>query len=50
MAAVKRRTFAHPDQPMPGPASGLASFHSWSIIEYLDLKFRGPVLESDVSC
>jgi hypothetical protein len=47
MTVVKLRTFAHANQPMPGSASGLVSLRSWPVVEYLDLKFCGSVLESN---
>ena len=41
VTAVKSRTLAHTDQPMPGRASDPISLRSWSVIENLDLKLGG---------
>ena len=50
VAAVKRRTFAHADQPMPGPAADLICLRSRSVIENLDLELGGSVVQPDMRC
>jgi hypothetical protein len=47
VSTMKRRTFAHPDQPMADLASGLFRLPSRSVVEYFDLKFCYPVSESN---